>query len=142
MSRVEVISSPERRRHWSGDQKRAIVAAAFARGSSVCAFARRVDVVPGLIYRWRQAFRGTAGLPRCPSRSMRHPPATGLRWRSSSVRNAREALSVSTMADPCWCLHGSAIAAAGEGENPKQSSRSSIFDHLCSEKSAKMLNMR
>ena len=60
MSRVEVISSPERRRHWSGDQKRAIVAAAFARGSSVCAFARRVDVVPGLIYRWRQTFRGTA----------------------------------------------------------------------------------
>jgi transposase len=60
MSRMEVISSPERRRRWSEDQKRAIVAEAFAPGSSVCAVARRVDVVPGLIYRWRQAFRGAA----------------------------------------------------------------------------------
>ena len=59
MSRVEVISSPERRRRWSEDQKRAIVAEAFAPGSSVCAVARRVDVVPGLIYRWRQEFRAT-----------------------------------------------------------------------------------
>jgi transposase len=50
MSRVEMISSPERRR-WSEDQNRAIV---------VCAVARRVDVVPGLIYRWRQEFRRAA----------------------------------------------------------------------------------
>jgi transposase-like protein len=37
----------------------AIVAEAFAPGSSVCAVARRVDVVPGLIYRGRQEFRAT-----------------------------------------------------------------------------------
>jgi IS66 Orf2 like protein len=46
MSRVEVISSPERRRRWSEDKKRAI--------------ARRVDVVPGLIYRWRRQFWAAA----------------------------------------------------------------------------------
>jgi transposase len=50
MNRVEVISSPERHRRRSEDQKRAIVAEAFAPGSLVCAVARRVDVVPGLIY--------------------------------------------------------------------------------------------
>jgi transposase len=60
MSWAEVISGPERRRRWSEDQKRAIVAEAFALGSSVCAVARRLDVVPGLIYRWRQGFRGAA----------------------------------------------------------------------------------
>jgi transposase len=54
MRRVEVISCPERRRRWSQEQKRAIVAEAFAPGASVSAVARRVDVVPGQIYRWRR----------------------------------------------------------------------------------------
>jgi hypothetical protein len=37
MSRVEVLSGPERRRRWSEEQKRAIVAEAFAPGASVSA---------------------------------------------------------------------------------------------------------
>lgn len=60
MSRVEVLSGPERRRRWSADQKRAIVAEAFAVGASVCDVARRVDVVPGQIYRWRHELRRAA----------------------------------------------------------------------------------
>jgi transposase len=58
MSRVEVMSGPERRRRWSEDQKRAIVAEAFAPGASVCEVARRVDVVRGQIYRWRRELGG------------------------------------------------------------------------------------
>jgi len=54
MGRVEVISGPERRRRWSEEQKRAIVAEAFAPDASVRAVARRVDIVPGQIYRWRR----------------------------------------------------------------------------------------
>jgi transposase len=57
MSRVEVMSGPERRRRWSEDQKRAIVAEAFAPGASVSAVARRTDIVPGQIYRWRRELR-------------------------------------------------------------------------------------
>ena len=60
MSRIEVLSGPERRRRWSEDQKRAIVAEAFAPGASVCEVARQVDVVPGQIYRWRQELRDAA----------------------------------------------------------------------------------
>jgi transposase len=60
MRRVEVMSGPERRRRWSEDQKRAIVAEAFAPGASVCDVARRADVVPGQIYRWRQELRNAA----------------------------------------------------------------------------------
>jgi transposase len=60
MSRIEVLSGPERRRRWSKDQKRTIVAEAFAPGASVCEIARRVDVVPGQIYRWRQELRTAA----------------------------------------------------------------------------------
>lgn len=57
MSRVEVLSGPERRRRWSAEQKRSIIAEAFAPGASVCAVARRLDVVPGQIYRWRHELR-------------------------------------------------------------------------------------
>ncbi len=60
MSRVEVLSGPERRRRWSEDQKRALVAEAFAPGASVSDVARRADVVPGQFYRWRQELRSAA----------------------------------------------------------------------------------
>jgi transposase len=56
MSGVEVMSGPERRRRWSEEQKRAIVAEAFAPGALVSEVARRVDVVPGQINRWRRDF--------------------------------------------------------------------------------------
>jgi len=47
MSGVEVLSGPERRRRWSAEQKRLIVAEAFAPGA-------------GQIYRWRHDLRSTA----------------------------------------------------------------------------------
>ena len=60
MSRVEVLSGAERRRRWSAEQKRSIVAEAFGPGASVCEVARRRDVVPGQIYRWRYELRAAA----------------------------------------------------------------------------------
>jgi transposase len=60
MSRIEVLPGPERRRRWSAEQKRSIVAEAFAPGASVCEVARRRDVVAGQIYRWRNELRTAA----------------------------------------------------------------------------------
>ena len=60
MSRVEVLPGPERRRRWSAEQKRLIVAEAFAPGASVCEVARRREVVAGQIYRWRNELRTAA----------------------------------------------------------------------------------
>ncbi len=54
MARVEVITGVERHRRWSEDQKREIVAAAFAPGSSISVAARQADVDKSLIYRWRR----------------------------------------------------------------------------------------
>jgi len=65
MAQVEVITGPERRRRWSENQKRAIVAASFAPGAVVCDVARRAEVSPGQIYRWRQELRA-AGCGRSP----------------------------------------------------------------------------
>jgi len=61
MARFEVITGPERRRRWSADQKRAIVAESFAPGAVVSEVARRADVSPGQIYRWRQELRAATG---------------------------------------------------------------------------------
>jgi transposase len=61
MAGVQVISGVERRRRWSADQKRAIVAAAFSPGAVVSEVARRADVNSGQIYRWRDELRGVSG---------------------------------------------------------------------------------
>ena len=54
MARFEVITGPERRRRWSAEQKRSIVAASLAPGAVVTQIARRAEICPGQIYRWRQ----------------------------------------------------------------------------------------
>ena len=60
MARVEVITGPERRRRWTADQKRAIIAASLAPGAVVNEVARRADVCPGQIYRWRKELSAAA----------------------------------------------------------------------------------
>jgi transposase len=57
MARVEVITGPIRRRRWSEEQKRAVVAESFAPGTTVSEVARRADICPGQVYRWRQELR-------------------------------------------------------------------------------------
>ena len=60
MARVEVFTGPERRRRWSEEEKRAIVAASLAPGAVVSEVARRADVGAGQIYRWRKEFGAVA----------------------------------------------------------------------------------
>jgi transposase len=61
MARVEVITGPERRRRWSAEQKRAIVAESLAPGAVVTEIARRADICAGQIYRWRREIRVGSG---------------------------------------------------------------------------------
>lgn len=61
MARVEVITGAERRRRWSEEQKRAIVAESLAPGAVVSDVARRADIGAGQIYRWRKEFRVANG---------------------------------------------------------------------------------
>jgi len=60
MARVKVFTGPERRRRWSEEQKRAIVAASLARGAVISEVARRADVHPSQLYRWRHELRAVA----------------------------------------------------------------------------------
>ena len=60
MARVEVMTGPERRRRWSEEQKRVIVAASLAPGAVISEVARRGDVGAGQIYRWRKELGAVA----------------------------------------------------------------------------------
>jgi transposase len=54
MSPVEIITSVGRRRHWSAAQKRAMVEEAEQPGSSVSSVARKYDVHPNQLFKWRR----------------------------------------------------------------------------------------
>lgn len=63
-SRVEVIRT-ERRRRWSLDQKRAIVAETRIPGASLAGIARKHGIGTGLLYSWRRRVLGeTLGFAR------------------------------------------------------------------------------
>ncbi len=75
MSRIELITGPERRRQWSEEQKRAIVAETLEPGAVVAEVARRIDVCTDLIYRWRSKIQARGELP-CDVR-LREDPGKG-----------------------------------------------------------------
>jgi len=54
MSQITVISGVERRRRWTEQQKRELVAAVSAPGANVAEIARRADLRPNQIYKWRR----------------------------------------------------------------------------------------
>jgi len=60
MGQIHILTGPERHRYWTVEQRRALVAAAFAPGAVVAEVARRADVNPSLIYRWRRDLRTVA----------------------------------------------------------------------------------
>ena len=65
---VEVVTRGERRRAWSVDQKRLIVAEAMQPGSTRTEVARRWGIGTGLLYTWRlQFFAGELGESLVPS---------------------------------------------------------------------------
>jgi transposase len=55
MTKVEVLTGPERHRRWSEDEKATIVAATLVAGARVADVARRHGVGRSLIYAWRRA---------------------------------------------------------------------------------------
>ena len=52
--RIEVITGPDRRRHWSLEQKQAIVAESYRANTSPAAVARRHGLNTGQLYTWRR----------------------------------------------------------------------------------------
>lgn len=57
MGQVHILTGIIRRRRWSVEEKRALVAEAFAPGAVLAEVARRADVACGQLYRWRKELR-------------------------------------------------------------------------------------
>ena len=62
MGQVHVLTGIVRRRRWSVEEKRALVAEAFAPGAVLAEVARRADVHCGQLYRWRKELGGSAAV--------------------------------------------------------------------------------
>ena len=84
MTRVEVITGPERRRRWAEEQKRAIVAESLEPGAVVAEVARRADIRTDQIYRWRKKMsvggdpgKGFARVLVAPAEKVEAPPGKG-----------------------------------------------------------------
>ena len=54
IEQVEVITSVQRRRRWSADEKAAIVQETYAPGMSVSLVARRHGIAPNQLFTWRR----------------------------------------------------------------------------------------
>lgn len=54
MSQMTVFPGPERRRRWTPEERRSILAEAFSAGACVADVARCRDVSTSLIYTWRR----------------------------------------------------------------------------------------
>jgi transposase len=63
MAHSILLTGPDRRRSWSEDERREILAEAFAPGATVAAVARRREVSTGLIYTWRRNAMRESGAP-------------------------------------------------------------------------------
>ena len=57
MSTIKVITSVQRRRRWSAEEKRAIVEEAEQPGMSISAAARKYDINPNQLFNWRRLMR-------------------------------------------------------------------------------------
>jgi transposase len=60
VERVEIVAGRERRRRWSDEERRRLVAEAFAPGAVVSHVARRHGVAESCFYAWRKRY-GNAG---------------------------------------------------------------------------------
>ena len=99
MARFELFSGPERRRRWSEDQKRAVVAAAFAPGAIVAEVARRAPRSRRLAFmRPRLAARSTRrwALRRLGTAEARQPlrDRDSPHWNSQGTRSCVSSLVV------------------------------------------------
>lgn len=96
---VQIVGRVERRRRYTTEQKLAVVAEATAPGASISEVARRHDLLPSQVFKWRRlvelgviGLKGTSELPSLVAADVVAP--TGTRF------NADDTLSGAPMTQP------------------------------------------
>ena len=95
MSPTEVITSVERRRHWSAAQKRALVEEAEQPGNSISSIARKYDIHPNQLFRWRKLAHQRALV--AVGREEPVVPASEVKHLKAQIRELQRLLGKKTM---------------------------------------------
>jgi len=95
MSPAEVITSVERRRHWSAEQKRAMVEEAELPGNSISSVARKYEVHPNQLFTWRRLMQEGALVAARSEESV--VPLSEVRQLRSQIRELQRLLGKKTM---------------------------------------------
>lgn len=108
IERVEVITSVQRRRRWSAEEKAAIVQETYAPEMSVSLVARRHGIAPNQLFTWRRLYASGALMIGDPSKDVGEP---GLRISATELGRLDQR------------VHGGGplAAAIGAGEDPRPS---------------------
>jgi transposase len=95
IDRVEVITSVQRRRRWSAEEKAIIVQETYAPGMSVSLVARRHGIAPNQLFRWRRLyFEGALSAVGAGEEVV---PASEYRTLQSQVRELQRLLGKKTL---------------------------------------------
>src|SRR5205085_3066404 len=78
IDRVEVITSVQRRRRWSAEEKARIVQETYAPGMSVSLVARQHGVAPNQVFTWRRLYAEERCRRSGPAKKWCPPPNTDL----------------------------------------------------------------
>lgn len=95
MGPIEVITSVERRRHWSAAQKRAMVEEAEQPGNSISSVARKYEVHPNQLFKWRR-FVHEGGLV-AVGKEERVVPESEVKQLKAQIRELQRLLGKKTM---------------------------------------------
>src|SRR3954471_6633682 len=97
IDRVEVITSVQRRRRWSAEEKAQIVQETYAPGMSVSLVARQHGVAPNQVFKWRQLY--AEGALSAVGAGEEVVPASEYRALQHQVRELQRLLGKNTLED-------------------------------------------
>jgi len=95
MSPIEVITSVQRRRRWSPEEKRAILEEAEQPGNSLSAVARKYGVNPNQLFHWRKLMRQGALVAVAADEHV--VPASEVKQLKNQIRELERLLGKKTM---------------------------------------------
>jgi len=95
MSTIKVITSVQRRRRWHPEEKRAIVEEAELLGNSISSVARKYDINPNQLFRWRRLMREGALV--AMRRDERVVPESEVKVLKAKIRELERMLGKKTM---------------------------------------------
>jgi transposase len=95
VDRIEVITSVQRRRRWSADEKAQIVQETYAPGMSVSLVARQHGIQPNQLFTWRRLY--AAGALSAVGAGEEVVPASDYRALQQQVRELQRLLGKKTL---------------------------------------------